>query len=220
MENKFILIVLLIIQFNIFISLNDEKIILENEKGPIGNYTYELWKDFGQTTMTLKGDGKFSCSWNNIGNVLFRVGKRWDSKQTYKEIGKIKVNFEFNFISNNTARYGIYGWTQNPLIEYYIIENSEGYLPSESKFGTLSIDEGNYDMHRFVLGSFDSDQIIQLWSIRNEKRNKGTVSVTEHFKTWEKYGYKLGKLFEVSLLVEGYKGFGNANITKNEIIIE
>ena len=75
-------------------------------------------------------------------------------------------------------------------------------------------------MHRTVLGSFDSDQIIQLWSIRNEKRNKGTVSVTEHFKTWEKYGYKLGKLFEVSLLVEGYKGFGNANITKNEIIIE
>ena len=168
----------------------------------------------------LKGDGKFSCSWNNVGNVLFRVGKRWENIQTYQEIGKIKVNFEFSFISNNTARYAIYGWTKKPLIEYYILENWEGLLPSTPKFGTLSIDEGNYDMYRVVLNSFDSDPIIQLWSIRNEKRNKGTVSVTEHFKTWEKYGYKLGKRFEVSLLVEGYKGFGNANITKNEILIE
>ena len=88
-------------------------------------------------------------------------------------------------------------------------------------FGTISVDGGSYDMFQKTIGEFDSPVIIrQLWSIRNEKRNSGTVSVTKHFEAWEKYGFKLGKLYEVSFCVEGYKGNGNATISKNEITIE
>ena len=223
MDKNFFLIILFFIQYNIIKTLNSEKIILENEIGEIGNYTYELWKDTvdpGRTTMILGKDGKFSCSWENVRNVLFRIGKRWNSTQTYKEIGKIKVKYEFDFNSNGTDRYAIYGWTKQPLIEYYILENWEGYVPNTNKFASLFVDGSNYDMYKVDLTSFDSDRIIQLWSIRTKKRNKGTVSVNEHFKTWEKFGYKLGKLYEVTFCVEGYKSFGNANITKNEIIIE
>ena len=175
-------------------------------------------KDFGETTMTLKEAGTFFCSWQNIGNVLFRIGKRWNGTKTYQEIGKIKVNYEFDFISINKSHYGIYGFTHYPLVEYYILENYEGYIPSPF-FGTFHVDGSNYDMFKdnFIL----TNQIMtRIWSIRRKKRNKGSVSVTEHFKTREKYGYKLGKIYEVSFCVEGYKGFGNANITKNEIIIE
>lgn len=218
--DKKLFILLFLIQCNLFKSLFKEKTIKENEKGPIGNYTYELWKDFGETTMILKEDGKFSCSWNNIGNVLFRIGKRLNSTQTYKEIGKIKVNFEFDYISNGSAHYGIYGWAQNPLIEYYIVEDYTGPLPSSPKIGTFHVDGSNYDIYKINFNSFDAETFMQLWSIRNKKRKKGTVSVTEHFKTWERYGYKLGKIYEVTFCVEGYKGFGDVNVTKNEIIIE
>ena len=219
MDKKFF-ILLFFIQCNLFKSLYNEKTIKENEIGPIGNYTYELWKDSGETTMILKEDGKFSCSWKNIGNVLFRIGKRLNSTQTYKEIGKIKVNFEFDSISNVSSHYGIYGWSQNPLIEYYIIEDYEGPLPSSPKIGTFHVDGSKYDIYRVKFAAYDADNFIQLWSIRNKKRKKGTVSVTEHFKTWESYGYKLGKIYEVTFCVEGYKGFGDVNVTKNEIIIE
>ena len=201
-------------------SKNSEKIIIENEIGEIGNYTYELWKDFGQTTMILKEDGKFSCSWDKIGNVLFRIGKRWDSTKKYQEIGNIKVNFEFDFESKGSTFLSIYGWTQNPLIEYYIFENYEELYLKSTPFGTIHVDGGTYDMYKNTIGQFDSPEIItQLWSVRNEKRNSGTVSVNKHFETWEKYGFKLGKIFEVSLCVDAYKGNGNATISKNEIII-
>ena len=223
MGKYFFLIILIFIKYNIIKTLNNEKIILENEIGEIGNYTYELWKDSvdpGQTKMILGKDGKFSCSWENVGNVLFRIGKRWNGTKTYQEIGKIKVNYEFDFISNGTSRIAIYGWTKNPFIEYYILENWEGYIPNTNKIASLFVDGSNYDMYKVELSAFDADRMIQLWSIRTKKRNKGTVSVNEHFKTWENFRYKLGKMYEVSLCVEGYRSFGNANITKNEIIIE
>ena len=213
--------ILFALNCNQFQSKDNEKIIIENEKGEIGNYTYELWKDFGQTTMILKGDGKFYCSWDNVGDVLFRIGKRWDSTQTYKEIGNIKVNFEFDYESKGTTYLSIYGWTKNPLVEYYILEDWEGPLPSTTSFGTISVDGGTYDMYKATIGQFDGGELVtQLWSIRNEKRNKGTVSVNKHFESWEKYGFKLGKMYEVTLCVEGYKGNGNATISKNEITIE
>jgi endo-1,4-beta-xylanase len=212
-------IVIFLIQCYLFKSLLNEKSILENEMGPIGQYTYELLKDFGNTTMTLREDGKFSCSWKNIGNALFRIGKRWNSTQTYKEIGNIIVNYEFEYNSDEITHYGIYGWTQYPLNEYYIVEDYQGPLPNSPKLGTFHVDGSDYDIYKVDHNSFDADVFSSLWSIRKKKRNKGSVSVTEHFKAWESYNIKLGKIYEVTFCVEGFNGFGEANVTKNEIII-
>ena len=222
-----IIIIVLIIQCNIFKTLKNTKIITDNEKGEIGNYTYELWKDYGnETKMTLLGEGKFSCSWKDVGEVLFHIGKRWDMTKTYREIGNIKVNFEFEFISNFTYSYGIYGWFSNrniELIEFYIMENWE--IPfndlNVEKLGNIFIDGSIYDIYRKNLNQFDSNTLFfQIMSVRRQKRNKGIVSVNEHFKKWEENGVKLGKIYEVSFYAGGYKGYGSANITKNEIIIE
>ena len=59
---QYILLVLIALNNFQIQSIINENIIIENQIGEIGNYTYELWKDFGQTKMILKGDGKFSCS--------------------------------------------------------------------------------------------------------------------------------------------------------------
>ena len=215
-------LIILIIQINLFKNLYIGKNITENEKGEIGNYSYELWKEDGdKAIMTLNGEGKFSCSWENAKNVLFLIGKRWNSTKTYKEIGNIKANFEFEFNSNSTYHYGIYGWTQYPLIEFFIMENWEMPPLNSEKLGTISVDGSTYDMYKTRLNfGFDTETIIQLWNIRRKKRNKGTVSVNEHFKAWEENGNKLGKMYEVTFCVEGYRGYGHANVTKNEIIIE
>ena len=75
-------------------------------------------------------------------------------------------------------------------------------------------------MYKYTQFSVDGTGITRIWSVRNEKRNKGTVSVREHFKAWEDHGVRLGKMYEVSFSVEGYKGSGNANVLINEVIIE
>ena len=49
-------------------------VLYNNATGSEGSYNYELWKDYGDTSMTLKGNGLFECWWENIGNALFRNG--------------------------------------------------------------------------------------------------------------------------------------------------
>ena len=119
-KNFFVTFILLFCQYNIIKTLNNEIILFENEIGEVGNYTYELWKDYGETKMIIGENGKFSCSWENIGNVLFRIGKRWNCTYSYQEIGKIKVRFEFDYISNSnsTTRFAVYGWAKPPLKLY------------------------------------------------------------------------------------------------------
>ena len=53
-----------------------------------------------------------------------------------------------------------------------------------------------------------------------KKERVGQFLLNKHFETWEKYGFKLGKLYEVTLCVEGVRGNCQAPISKNEIIIE
>ena len=55
--------------------------------------------------------------------------------------------------------------------------------------------------------------------MRTSKRTSGTISVTEHFKAWEKLGMKLGNLYEASLTIEGYQSNGWADVYSNTITI-
>ena len=74
MNKKFLSLILVL--FGLLTELaNTQNVITENKTGQIDGYSYELWKDYGTTSMTLLGGGKFSCSWSNIGNALFRIGK-------------------------------------------------------------------------------------------------------------------------------------------------
>ena len=54
-----LLAIFLVFNCNQFQSNNTEKIIIDIEKGEIGHYSYEFWKEYGQASMTLKEDGKF-----------------------------------------------------------------------------------------------------------------------------------------------------------------
>ena len=40
--------------------------LYNNATGNEDGYDYELWKDYGDTSMTLNGGGKFSCLWSII----------------------------------------------------------------------------------------------------------------------------------------------------------
>jgi len=57
----------------------------ENKTGSEDGYDFELWKDRGNTKMTLLGNGAFSCEWNNINNCLFRTGKKLRASSRLKK---------------------------------------------------------------------------------------------------------------------------------------
>ncbi|SES72923.1 glycoside hydrolase family 11 protein [[Clostridium] polysaccharolyticum] len=199
-------------------------VLYNNSTGTQDGYNYELWKDYGTTSMTLNGGGAFDCSWSNIGNALFRKGKKFDSTKTYQQLGNISIDYGCDYRPNGNSYLCVYGWSKNPLVEYYIVESWGTWRPpGASSKGTISVDGGTYDVYettRVNQPSIEGNTTFkQFWSVRTSKKTSGTISVTEHFKAWERMGMRLGNIYEAALNVEGYQSSGSANVYKNNMTI-
>jgi hypothetical protein len=94
--------------------------ISSNKTGVQGDYHVEYWKDGGSGTMTLGEGCNFSCQWGQVNNILFRKGVRPGSREMI-------VVYEADYNPQGNSYLSIYGWFENPLVEYYIIE-SWGFL--------------------------------------------------------------------------------------------
>jgi endo-1,4-beta-xylanase len=196
-----------------------------NGFGNLANgYSYQLWSSgVGSGSMTVAGvDAKFSATWNNPGDLLARVGLGWNSTKTYNQLGTISSDFAetktgagagYNFI-------GIYGWSQNPLHEYYIVEDWFGSRPVPgSMVGTIMVDGAMYDVlthtqtnQPSVTGS--DATFVQFWSVRQTARSCGHISISQHFAEWSKLGLQLGYMEEARILVEvGNGGSGTVTFT-------
>jgi len=238
----FILLLPVLVSFSCDFGESEGKKITRNEIGTSGGYGYEFWMEGSvKGNMTLGSGGAFSCEWTSTppgpggktGNILFRRGQKWNaSSQSHQQIGNIKLDYSatYTITSGNVSYLCVYGWTRNPLVEYYILESYGSYNPGASNpnatnKGTATIDGHTYTIYqstRTNQPSIDGTRTFeQYWSIRQptSKRTSGTISVSEHFKAWENLGMKLGGLYEVALTIEGFGSSGMADITENVLTI-
>lgn len=198
--------------------------LYNNKTGAQDGYDYELWKDTGNTSMTLNPGGTFECSWSSINNALFRKGKKFDSTKTYQQIGNISFDYGCDYRPNGNSYLCVYGWTVDPLVEYYIVDSWGTWRPpGGTPKGQITVDGGTYDVYettRYNAPSIQGDTTFkQYFSVRTSKRTSGTISVSEHFKAWERMGLRCGKLYESALNIEGYQSSGYANVYKNNLTI-
>ena len=122
--------------------------ITSNEMGTHGGYDYEFWRDSGTGTMVLKDGGAFSCQWSNINNILFLKGRKFDQTKTHQQLGNIVVEYAADYRPNGNSYLCIYGWTVDPLVEYYIVESWEtGVLRELQSKGMITVDGGTYDIY-------------------------------------------------------------------------
>ncbi|WP_078556752.1 glycoside hydrolase family 11 protein [Bacillus alkalicellulosilyticus] len=199
--------------------------ITSNEIGTHGGYDYEFWKDSGGSgSMTLNSGGTFSAQWSNVNNILFRKGKKFDETQTHQQIGNMSIDYSANFNPNGNAYLTVYGWAVDPLVEFYIVDSWGTWRPpGGTRKGTVTVDGGTYDIYETTRTNQPSIKgtatFQQYWSVRTSKRTSGTISVSEHFRAWERLGMPMGKMYEVALTVEGYQSSGSASVTRNNLTI-
>jgi len=117
---------------------------------------------------------------------------------------------------------GVYGWTTNPCVEWYIVDDSFNNMPvnpgnTENK-GEVEIDGGTYIIYkRYTNGTGGSrcngvSSWDQYYSIRKTARQCGEIDVTKHFEAWESKGLSMaGALLEVKVLVETGGGSGTTD---------
>jgi len=172
------------------------------------NYV-QNYKTGGTVNFTPSGNS-FSLNFNTKQDFVVGIGWNPGSTAPITHSGSFAV-------TSGLATLSVYGWTTNPLVEYYVIEDSAGFSQTGTKKGTVSSDGGSYTIwenQRVNAPSISGTKTFnQYISVRNGGRASGTVTIANHFNAWKSKGMNLGTLNMQVIAVETWNGAGNAKQT-------
>jgi len=151
--------------------------------------------------------GTFSVNFNTQGDFVVGIG--WQPGNANA------ITYSGSFSAKGVGILAIYGWSTNPLVEYYIMEDPVGYQTAGTQKGSFTSDGATYNVWEHqqvnqpsITGTATFQQYI---SIRQSPRTSGTVTVQNHFSKWASLGMNLGTLNYQVLAVESWSGSGSGN---------
>lgn len=198
-----------------------------NQAGEAAGLDWTIWNNDSSHpgSITVYDVPAFGASWNNSGDFLARLGLQWDASKTYDQYGTITAQFAAKKTGSGGqySYVGAYGWSVDPCVEFYVIDDSYNQMPvnpgNTTNKGMVDIDGGTYIMYtRNTQGSGGSkcpgvNDWVQYYSVRTTARDCGVISLTEHFDAWAALGMPLGKMDQAQILIEVGGGQGSIDFT-------
>ena len=212
-----------------------DKLSVDNDtperKGISDGYSYDVWIDRtgGNGTMTLGQGATFKVEWDAtvpLGYFMASRGLDFGSTKKATDYSYIGLDYEADYRQNDSQQgnsyLGVYGWFQNkgvaenvPLVEYNIIEDWVDWVP-DAPGKMVTIDGAQYKIfqiiHTGTTINGGCETFRQYFSVRQDKRTSGHITVSDHFKAWAAEGWGIGNLYEVALRAQGWQSSGVVDI--------
>jgi hypothetical protein len=200
--------------------------LTKNVEAVHDGFFHSFWKDSGSASFTLHPGGRYVSEWDRS-TQNWVGGKGWNPGNATRVV---TYSGHYGVDETQNSYLALYGWTRNPLIEYYVVESYGSYNPATCESGT---DHGNFESdgatyqvrrcRRINQPSIDGTQtFFQYFSVRRQKagfgRIAGTITFANHVKYWASQGLHLGTAHNYQVMAtEGYKSAGSSDITVGEI---
>ncbi|KAL2136977.1 hypothetical protein VTI74DRAFT_11159 [Chaetomium olivicolor] len=191
--------------------INKRQTLTSSATGTHNGYYYSFWTDGGPNVRyTNEAGGQYSVTWSGNGNWV--GGKGWNPGTART------INYTGTYQPNGNSYLAVYGWTRNPLVEYYVVENFGTYDPSTgaTRLGSVTTDGSTYNIYKTTRTNAPSIEgtrtFEQYWSVRVNKRVGGSVNMAAHFNAWQQAGLRLGTHDYQIVATEGYYSSGSATI--------
>ncbi|OAL04642.1 endo-1,4-beta-xylanase B [Phaeosphaeriaceae sp. SRC1lsM3a] len=161
------------------------------------NSPWQWWTEgSGQFSCQQQGGGKYSCSWSGQQGGGMVAGTGWGA-------GRKTVKYSGTYNPKGPGYLSLYGWTRNPLVEYYIVESWDVLAPGEpwTLRGNFTSQGNNYAFYtaqRVNKPSIEGSRTFtQYFSVRSEAEKKtgsvsGSINTGDHFDFWASKGYRMG----------------------------
>ncbi len=187
--------------------------ICSNKTGTNSGYYYQMWTNGqGSACITLNSGNSYSTTWSGIGDFVAGVG--WSRGSGHA------VSFSGSMHSSGGAtRVSLYGWSTNPLVEYYVMEDYNGSAPGSGTYkGQITSDGGTYKIYEHLQVNQPSIQgtatFEQYLAVRTSPVTSGTITVQNFINAWAGYGMHLGTMNYQILATEAWGGgSGSSSIT-------
>ena len=186
--------------------------VYNNGTGYNNGFYYSLYSTGGSATMTFSNQyaGNYAISWSGVNDVV--GGKGWN-------VGSARtVNYNVG-AANGYNNISVYGWTTNPLVEYYICEF--GSVVAGSYKGSVSSDGHTYNTYEHqqvnqpsIQGTATFEQYLDNWGGSSIGSNH-SVNTGNHFNHWNSIGMRMGTFNVMILGTESYggrSGYVNATV--------
>ncbi len=154
--------------------------------------------------------GNFAVTYSNVGDIV--AGKGWNP-------GAVRnVGYNVGSIGGSFNNLSVYGWTTNPLIEYYVCEF--GSVAFGTFIGSLSSDGHTYNVYKHqqvnqpsIIGTATFWQYLSNWGGSSTGSNH-VVTLANHFNYWKAHIGSMGALNLQILEIEAFGGkSGSCNAT-------
>jgi len=178
-------------------------------------YWWQNYVSGGSSNLTFPSAGQypgnFQDQYSNVGDVV--AGKGWNPGTTRT------VNYNAGVISGSYNNFSVYGWTTNPLIEYYVCE--KGSVATGGSYGTVSSDGHSYQVYKHqqvsqpsIQGTATFWQYLSNWGGTSTGSNHA-VTLGNHINFWRAH---LGSFGSFNLQILAIEAWGGRSGTTNATV--